>query len=198
MAAEGPALIVVGGFAGAGKSTVSARLAAELGAPLLSSDSIGAVIAERLGASAARSDAFAAGYDVIFDLAGRFLASRCTVVIDTNMGWAFQWRELDAILARAPAGTLFVPMILRCPYDVCAERMRQRYAVHPVGRRTPDEVLASPAVQGVWAYLDGLDRPDVREIDATGDPDSVYAAVRATLRRLATFDGGGRRVDPDK
>ncbi len=37
MAAEGPALIVVGGFAGAGKSTVSARLATELGAPLLSS-----------------------------------------------------------------------------------------------------------------------------------------------------------------
>jgi len=46
---KSPALIIVGGFAGTGKTAISRRLSAELGIPRLGSDTLGRTINTSLG-----------------------------------------------------------------------------------------------------------------------------------------------------
>jgi predicted kinase len=173
-----PTLIAVGGFPGAGKSLIAGRLSRELSLPLLSSDTTGGTIRDVLRGKVESSDAFRAGYELLFTLAETFLRSGCSVVIDTNMGWEFQWQRLDAIVGRLPEVS-FVPVILRCPRHVAVERITRRYEESGGKRSTAAQILSGHP--HVWDYLDRLDRRDVRVVDAVQDPELVYAQ---TLRHL--------------
>lgn len=145
----------------------------ELSVPLLSSDVIGGTIRRSLGEGVATGTAFRAGFEVLFTLAEAFVASGCPVILDMNMGWDFQWERVAAIVSRRTEVGL-VPIVLRCPYQTCLDRITAREA-----DEAPDMTPArahdlAAARDRVWAYLDQLDRPDIHNLDAGRDAESVY------------------------
>lgn len=177
------ALIAVGGFPGTGKSSVSRQLAAGLSIPRLDSDTIGKTIHRTLDARIPASDAFRAGYDVLFALARDHLAGMCSVVVDLSLGWPFQWRELDRIVADVP-GTAFVPIVLRCDRQVCRDRLQQRHLDNPQQHPPAEQFLRQPQLNQVWDFLAALDRPDVLSVDAAPALKHVHEVVLAHLKAI--------------
>lgn len=125
-----PALIIIGGFAGAGKTAVSRRLSGDLSIPRLGSDTIGRTVKRSAGIKSDEVNAYWIAYDVLFRLCEEFVASGVSTVLDLTMGWETQWQQVDGIVHRHPQ-TLFLTIILRCPYEQCIERTRQRHAANP-------------------------------------------------------------------
>lgn len=171
------ALIAIGGFPGAGKTTICAKLSRELNLPCLSSDTIGRAITESKGIEDSGIDAFRIAYDVLFRLCEEFVQSSATVILDLTLGWDFHWRRLDDILNRHPR-TLFLPVILRCPHEQCIERIRTRYEAMPHAYEGPEYYTGEQRVRDIWEYLQAIDRPEVQFVDARGDEDQVYRAVK--------------------
>ena len=171
------ALIAVGGFPGAGKTTVCRRLSSELNLPCLSSDIIGRTIEGSKGIGEGRIDAYRVAYDVLFRLCDEFIRSSASVILDLTLGWDFQWRKLDGILKRHPR-TLFIPVVLRCPYEVCLERLEVRHRATPEGYAAPSYFRTEPKVRNIWNYLQELNRTEVHSVDASGGEDQVYEKVK--------------------
>jgi predicted kinase len=171
------ALIVVGGFAGTGKSTISRRLSGEFRIPRLGSDTLGRTLKNSLGSRQNKVDVYRLAYDLLFRLGEEFIQSGVPVILDLTMGWEFQWRHVDSIVRCHPQ-TLFLPIILRCPYETCIERIRQRHATSPAYYDPPELYQTEPKILRVWEYLDRLNRSDVHFVDAAGPHDEVYAAVK--------------------
>ena len=175
-------LIIIGGFAGTGKSAISRRLSAELYITRLGSDTIGRTIKRSEGFK--DGDAYWIAYDVLFALCEAFVQSGTPVVLDMTMGWAFQWQKLDAILARYPH-TQSLSVILRCPLAMCIERVRQRYAANPECYDPPEIYTMEPKQRAIWEYLAQLDRPSgVHFVDAGRPFEKVYAEVKASVLAL--------------
>jgi predicted kinase len=174
------ALIAVGGFAGTGKSSISRRLSGEFRIPRLGSDTLGRTLKSSLGSRRDEVDAYRLAYDLLFRLGEEFIQSGVSVILDLTMGWEFQWRHVDSIVRRYP-WTLFLPIILRCSYEICIERIRQRHAANPDYYDPPELYQTEPKILGVWEYLDRLDRPDVHFVDAAGPHDEVYEVVRGCV-----------------
>ena len=86
-------LIIIGGFAGTGKSTVSKRLAAELRFPRLGSDLLGRAIKTSAGVKYDQLDAYRLAYDLLFQLGETFIQSGVSTILDLTMGWEFQWQQ---------------------------------------------------------------------------------------------------------
>ncbi len=121
-------LIVIGGFAGSGKSTASRRLATDLRVPRLRSDTIGRTVRASVGAD--NVDAYRVAYDVLFVLADEFMQAGVSAVLDLTIGWEFQWRAVDRVRDSNPNAEV-VPLILSCPHSVCMARIARRHAADP-------------------------------------------------------------------
>jgi predicted kinase len=146
-----------------------------LAIPRLSSDTVGRAIRDSLEGQGKPGEAFHAGYEVLFTLVDEFITCGCSVIVDTSMGWEFQWERLDAIV-RGHAAVTFVPIILRCPLAVCVERIRERHRQDPQSNASPEGLMGQSHIQELWHYLDNLDRPDLRVIDASRSPMQILAA----------------------
>ena len=116
-------MIVIGGFAGSGKTAVSRRLSAELRIPRLGSDVLGRTIRDSAGTKGDAVDAYWIAYDVLFRLCEEFVRSGVSAVLDLTMGWEFQWQHVDTIARSCPRTTV-LPIILHCPHEVRIERIR--------------------------------------------------------------------------
>jgi predicted kinase len=171
-----PALIAVGGFAGTGKTLIARRLSATLCIPRLGSDTLGRTIRDSAGITRGDADAYWIAYDVLFSLCEEFIQSGVSVILDLTMGWEFQWQRVDGILSRHPR-TSFLPVILRCPLDVCIARTRQRHKANPAYYDPPEVFQTEPKSIAIWEYLAQLNRPEVRFVDADSAQDEVFAEV---------------------
>lgn len=171
------ALIAIGGFPGAGKTTICRRLCNDFNLPCLSSDTIGRTIEGSQGIREGQIEAYRVGYDVLFRLCNEFIRSSASVVLDLTLGWDFQWRKLDGILERHPQ-TLFLPIVLQCSQELCLERLGARHMAMPKVYAAPAYFLNEPKVRDIWKTLQGLDRPEVHFVDAGGDEDQVYKQVK--------------------
>lgn len=177
-----PAVIVLGGFPGSGKTTMTRRFACDWHLPRLASDTLGRTISASEALRGSDINAYWIAYEVFFVLCEEFLRSGLSVVLDLNLGWAFQWRHLDAIKDKYP-DVLLVPIILHCPRKLCLERTQQRHAENPAHYDAPDVYRTDPKILAAGDYLDALDRPDIHRIDASRSADAVY---RDVSRYLAT------------
>ena len=81
-----PALIIVGGFAGTGKTTVSRRLSAELSIPRLGSDTLGRTIKGSQALNGADVNAYWIAYEVLFRLCEEFIQSGVSTILDLTLG----------------------------------------------------------------------------------------------------------------
>ena len=177
-----PVVIVLGGFAGTGKTTLSKRLAAEFQLPRLSSDTVGRLITSSKGIKDSHIDVYWLAYDLVFGLCGEFLQHGVSSVLDLNLGWSFQWQPLDALNVRYPQ-TRIVPILLHCSRDICLERICRRYAEDPTTSEPVEQYVTVPHSVNVWTFLEHLDRPDVYRIDAAQPLETVYANVKHILRQ---------------
>ena len=116
-------LIVVGGFAGSGKSTLSRRLSVKYQIPVFDSDTFGRAATKAL--NGAHLDGWAIGYPVLFEVVRENLELGLSAILDTNMGTAKTWQHIDKLKAGLPR-LRCLPLVLECPYGVCQTRVEQR------------------------------------------------------------------------
>ena len=180
---RGPVLIVIGGLAGTGKTAVSRRLSRDLSVPRLGSDTIGRVIKGSAGIKGGEVDAYWIAYEVLFRLCEEFIQSGVSVVLDLTLGWPFQWRSLDGIIQRHPT-TVFLPVVLRCPHEQCMARIQSRHEAKPEYYDPPHVYTTEQKILNIWTFLQKLDRPEVRFVDATGSQNEVYDTVKQHIAGL--------------
>jgi predicted kinase len=171
---------VIGGFAGTGKSTVARRLSAELGIPRLGSDDLGWTIKASAGLGTEGANPFWVAYDVLFALCEQFVSAGVSTIVETSMGWQFQWDQIDSIVGRHPAVRL-LPFVLRCPLGVSLARIQERHRAAQGRYDAPEAYATEPNHVAIREFLDRLDRPNVTFVDAARPPDEVYQDVRARL-----------------
>lgn len=182
MAIDRLALIAIGGFPGSGKTTIGERLARDLCLARLSSDVFGKSIRESLGGAVPGDLAFRAGYDLMFKLCADLLRGGVSVLIDCSLGWEFQWHALDGI-REASTSAVWIPIILRCSREVCLERLQHRHFEEPSTHLPAATFIErNRQLDGLWRYLDALDRPDAHSIDGSQPLDVVYEAVLSYLQ----------------
>ncbi|WP_179790285.1 hypothetical protein [Actinopolymorpha rutila] len=102
------------------------------------------------------------------------------------MGWEFQWQRLDAIAGKLPEVS-FLPIILRCHRDITVDRITRRHEDSDGTRSTAAQILAGHP--HVWDYLEQLQRPDVRFVDAAQGAELVYTHTLKHLEDLARHAG---------
>jgi predicted kinase len=170
-------LIVVSGAPGSGKSTVAKAVAADLGWPLLTLDTIKEALADVLGLgdegwSNRTGDAAA---EVVFRLSATFKDA-------VAEGW---WRGPRRDRARSEfAGA--VEVFCHCDAELAARRMRER---HGAGRHPIHRDVINPAILDRTAALAAPVVPlglgaQLVEVD-TGQPGAgatAIASVRAAIR----------------
>jgi predicted kinase len=176
-----PALVVIGGPPGSGKSVHAQRLSTELGYPCLSSDALGRMISASDGFRGSTGDAWRAAYDVVFGLCHDFVGHGVSVVLDISLGWQFHWQQLDAIRARDPE-VKWLPIVLRCPRAVCFDRIAQRHASDPATYASAEWFASNANAQSVWDYLESLDRQDARVLGADRPMETVYLDIKTLAR----------------
>lgn len=175
-------LIVFGGFAGTGKTTISGRLSSELGIPRLSSDGLRQVIGSSRGVNGGEVNAGWLAYDVLFRLCDEFLTLGISTIVDTNLGHEFQWRWLDGIRSRHPA-VVVLPILLRCPLEICLQRIQVRHESNPIGNAPSRLFTTASHIVSIWDYLTHLDRPDLHCVDAARSLNDVYDEVKAHVTK---------------
>jgi len=121
-------------------------------------------------------------YDVVFRWCEELIDAGLSAVLDLNLGWPFQWEWLEGLLARR-AGIQIVPIVLRCPRNVCLERIRRRHALEP-GTDGPELYQHDAKIQAVFRFVEELDRSDAVAIDAGRSTDEVFAAARQHVQAV--------------
>ena len=168
-------LIVIGGPPGSGKTTAARRLSSELGTPLLGSDVVGRIIrSSEILPPEHREDAYRIAYEVVFGLCEHYLGLGLSVILDINMAWEYQWDRLDEI-AHGHPNTPVLRFVLRCPKDVCLERIQLRLQTEPT--RSGIAFFVDPVRAWVWEFFERLERSDASFVDAQGPEEAVYEEI---------------------
>jgi len=184
MIGQKQALIAIGGFPGSGKSVLAKYLSTEFSIPRLGSDTFGRGIKNSGGVMNGEIDAYWIAYDLIFDLCEEFLQSGLSVILDLNMGRAFHWDFLDEIIQKHPH-VIFLPFILRCPRQLCMERVQRRHEKKPDYYEPPGQFTSEENLSSIEDFLNKLNRRDIHFIDATKKQLAVQEEVmRCISNRL--------------
>jgi predicted kinase len=168
-------LIVIGGFAGAGKTTVATRLSGEHNLPILSSDVINDALRPALGKGFHEVSPVA--YEVMWHLARQQLATGVTTIIDTHMATRKVWDSLDALKREMP-DIVVLPIILQATLETHRRRIEERGRTDKEHLNLGGSKLADVLFK--YEYIERLNRFDLVRIDANGRLDDVYESV-ATL-----------------
>ena len=170
-----PCLIVVGGFAGAGKSTLARRLGRALALPFYEVDLVARTIADSRDFQGTNAKGVA--FDLFWMLAQTYLGNGNSLIFDQNMGRPQQWEKLKHICASVPDARMVI-IILDCSYDLCVARFKARTEHPDLG------YVDIHAHKYKWDYLNENNFPEAIRIDATRSEDEVFADVMAHLAPL--------------
>jgi deoxyadenosine/deoxycytidine kinase len=172
-----PTLIVIGGFAGAGKTTIATKLSAKYNYPIFSSDTINDAMRPVLQKSFHEVSPMA--YQVMWYLIQKQLKAGVTLILDSNMCNAKVWDRLDMLRHDMPSIQI-LPIILQCSLDTHRARIEER------GRTNKEHLnLGGDSLEDVlfkYEFIEELQRPDLIRIDANGEPEKVYESVENLLQ----------------
>lgn len=169
-------LIILGGFAGAGKTTIAAKLSSTYNFPIFSSDVINDVLRSVLKEDFHEVSPMA--YVVMWHLVRKQLEIGMTVIVDTHMATPRVWESLDAIKRNMPEIQV-LPIILQATLEIHRARIEHRGLTNKehlnLGGGELEDVLFK------YEFIDKLHRPDLIRVDANGQVDEVYASVEKLL-----------------
>lgn len=165
-------LIILGGFAGAGKTTVAKRISAEYRLPLISTDELNDAIRKTFDFDFHQASPHA--HDIAWSQVRSYIRNNATVILDTNMCRERTWQNVDDVRNEFPELTI-IPIILECSLETHKKRISHR------GETQPDHLnLGGDAIEDVlskYEFITSLNRPDLIRISAEGSEDNVYRDV---------------------
>ena len=172
-----PTLIVIGGFAGAGKTTLVSKLAGQYNYAVLSADSINDALRHALNKT--YREMSPVGYKVMWHLARQQLKLGVTVIVDVHMSAAHMWESLDELKKDFPEVHI-LPIILQATLENHRARIEQRGLTQKEHLNLGGDKLED--VLHKYEYIESLNRHDLIRVDANGSRDDVYTAVEKVLR----------------
>src|SRR3989339_495036 len=90
-------LIIIGGFAGSGKTTIANKLANKLSIPKLETDFFGMFLRNEGELKNTNIDHFKIAYNLLYDLTRKILDSSGKLILDINMTRPESWNEIKKI-----------------------------------------------------------------------------------------------------
>lgn len=168
-------LVIVGGFAGSGKSMISRRLSAKYRVAVFDSDTFGNAAAAALNAQH-QMDGHAVGYPVLFGVLQENLELGLSAILDSNMGTSLSWQRIDKLRASLPR-LRCLPVVLECPYEVCRARVEQRNQ-----ERSGKDTLSRHRHK--YEFLSSLNYEGLIRINSNRNVDEVFEEVSS---RVAKF-----------
>lgn len=170
-------LIVLGGFAGAGKTTVARRLAVDFNFPFFNPDDFNAGLMPVLKKSFYEISPIA--YPVMWHIIKQNLKSGVTCVLDANMCNEFTWKTLDEVKNNFE-NVEVISIILECSLGVHKERIEKR------GTEDKEHLnLGGDKFENIlhkYKFIKKLNRPDIIRVDANTTPDDIYERILEILK----------------
>lgn len=170
-------LIIIGGFAGAGKTTQVAKLASKYKYPVFSSDAVNDVLRTSLNKSFKEISPTA--YAVMWHLVKKQLEVGISVVIDAHMAAQHTWDSLDE-LKKALPHIHVVPIILQASIETHKARIEERSLTNKEHLNLGGDNLQDVLFK--YEYIESLNRPDLIRIDANGDINEVYENIDNAIK----------------
>lgn len=166
-------LIVVGGFAGAGKSTLAKSLGRALSIPVFEIDQIARCLQNAPDFQGTPQAAYRVAFDLFFAFARSHLQNEGSLILDQNMGHRLTLENIAALKTSLPFIDVLI-FLLDCPYDLCASRVASR-TEHPNLFEVTRENLHDHKYK--WDFLHENELPEAIRINATQPATAVFQAV---------------------
>ena len=173
---KNPVLIVIGGFAGAGKTTIATRLSGSFNYPVFSSDVINDALRPALNKNF--HDVSPIAYEVMWHLVRKQLAAGVTTIADTHMAAPRTWESLDALKRDMPRITV-LPIILQATLETHRTRIEERGRTNKAHLNLGGDKLEDVLFK--YEFIENLHRPDLIRVDANGRLEEVYNAVLSKI-----------------
>lgn len=162
-------LIILGGFAGAGKTTLANKLSAQFNYPYFGSDSINDALRPILGKNFQEVSPIA--YDILWHILKMQLSNKVTSILDMNMCHDRSWEAIDIIKKDFPEVEV-LPVILTCSLETHKKRIAERGLNNKehlnLGGESFDEIIHK------YEYIKNLDRSDIIYLDTEESVETVY------------------------
>ncbi len=173
-----PKLIIIGGFAGAGKTTVATKISGKYNYPVFSSDVLNDALRKPLDKDFHTVSPIA--YEVMWYLIRRQLATGVTVIMDTHMSAPRVWESFDALKKDMPSVKI-LPIILQASLDTHRKRIKER------GHNNKEHLnLGGDKLEDVmfkYEFIENLRRPDLIRVDANGTPEDTQQSVETLINK---------------
>lgn len=171
-----PKLIIVGGFAGAGKTTISGKLSTCFGLPLFSSDAFGKsllrLVEKQLENSHdIQSAIYPIAYGLLFDIVKYNLKFGLTLILDANMCQPQTCENIEKLKEDIPE-LRCLPIIFDIKLGVAKSRVQQRKNLDP-----ENNDLDSTGIEKIMAkyeFINKFDYPGLIRINANRNIEAVY------------------------
>lgn len=173
-----PALIVLGGFAGAGKTTLAAKLSSAYNYPTFSTDTVNDAL--RVALQKDFHEVSPMSHEVTWHLIKEQLAMGVSVILDANMCSERTWSKLDELRFNMPAMKV-LPIILQCTLETHKARIEERGANNKTHLNLGGDAFEDVLFK--YEFIENLQRPDIIRVDANGSPEEVCWLVEELLRK---------------
>ncbi|HSX44296.1 MAG TPA: AAA family ATPase [Candidatus Saccharimonadales bacterium] len=172
-----PALIVLGGFAGAGKTEIATKLSRDHNYPVFSTDVINDALRPALNKDFHEVSPVA--YEVMWYLVRKQLSNGLTVILDTNMSTPRVWQSLDGLKQDMPEA-IVLPIILQATFETHRKRIEERGRTNKKHLNLGGDKLED--VMHKYDFIEKLQRPDLIRVNANESFEEVYESIEKLVR----------------